>query len=211
MKTFFILILTLTTLSARASDDSREVCYNWDHERIPCNRMPLRRETYLGVVGTSYYGDHEASFSGSYGAGAILSTTKSYDTVRFMFGGEVLYSGANMYVNDVTYSTTMMAADLMFGLSIKPYRASNVQPVIEIDIMGGIKSFEVSNPPTTIENKTLVPSFAGKISLGVDLKWWRFTALRPAIEYKYNRVSGVIDGETLNLDTLGFSLGLVFF
>lgn len=205
------LVFSSHALAFWGDDEKANVCYNWNHDRIPCNRDALRRETHFAGIGRSYYGDHDASFSGSYGAGAILSTVKSYDAVRFLFGGEVLYSGANAYINDVTYSTTMLSADLLFGLSIKPYRGSTIQPVIEIDLMGGFKSFEIANPPAGVENKNLVPSYGGKISLGIDFKLWRFTAVRPALEYQINRVSGVLDGETLNLDSLGFSLGLVFF
>jgi len=218
MKLLFSLIFILGFFSSTAQarhhdddDDDINVCYNWNHEREPCNRYSLRRESEVALLGTSYYGDHDASFSGSFGEGLLLTTVKSYSSVRFLFGGQFLYSGAKMYVNQSTYNTTMMSADLLAGLSIKPIRDLAIQPVIEIDLMGGIKSLEVAGPPTGVENKNLKPSYGAKISLGLDLKVGRFTALRPAVEYEYNRLSGIVDGKKLNLDYLGVSLGLVFF
>lgn len=208
------LIIGIFAPSAQAfwgDDDKKNVCYSWNGDREPCGRNSLRRETHVAGLMSSYYGDHEKSFSGSYGQGLILSSVKSYSPVRFLFGGQFLYSNANAYINDVTYNTTMMSVDLMAGMSIKPYKHSTLQPVIEINLMGGIKSIEIANPPVNVETKNLIPSYGAKISLGIDIKLWRFHALRPAVEYQFNRVSGVLDGETLNLDSLGFSLGIVFF
>ncbi len=216
MKFFIVFALNFFIFSSHSQafwgdDDKKNLCYNMYGEREPCGRASLRRETHFAGLGTAYYGDRDASFSGSYGAGAILTSVKSYSPVRFLFGGQTVYSAANAYINDQTYATTLLAVDLLFGLSIKPYHNSFIQPVFEIDLMGGFKSLEIASPPTGVENKNLVPSYGGKISLGADIKIWRHHGLRPAVEYQINRVSGIIDGETLNLDSLGFSLGIVFF
>lgn len=209
-----ILLLTLSSpaFGFWGDDDKSEVCYNWTGGRERCtDRNSLRRETALGGVFQSYYGDRDGSLTGSYGQGLVMTTVRSFSPVRFLFGGQFVYSGANAYINQSpAIATTMMSADLLLGLSIKPYRNTFLQPVIEIDLMGGFKSIQFDSPPTGIDTKNLEPSYGGKLSLGMDLKFWRFHALRPAVEYQYNRLSNIIPGDDLVLDSLGFSLSLVF-
>lgn len=207
---FLLGFVGLESAFAFWDDDKKNVCYNWNGDREPCGRSSLRRESLLGGQFNSYYGDRDASFTGSYSQGLVLSTVKSHSSVRFLFGGQFLFSNANAYIAQTSYKTQMLSADLMFGVSIKPFKDTTLQPVFELAALGGFKSLQITSPPPGIDSKNLAPSYGGKLSLGLDLRLSRFYALRPAVDYQICRLSGIVDGERLNLDSLGFSLSLVF-
>jgi len=213
-KPYFIFMLVIIASVPCAagwfSSDERDVCYNWNGDREPCTRSSLRRESLLAGQFDSFYGSRDHSFVGSYGQGLVLSTVRSHNTVRFLFGGQGSYSSAKAYINDVTHNATMMSLDLFMGMSIKPYNNTTLMPVIELSVLAGLKSIEFSNPPTGVEEKNLQPSYGGKLSIGIDFKIGQRTALRPAVDYQVIRVPGIIDDENFVLDSLGFSLGLVF-
>ncbi len=212
---FFILVLlsTLFVSSSWAglfgSDDKR--CYDWYGNRESCQRLEPRRESLIAGQFNAYYGQETGSMTGSFGQGLLMTTVKSRNPIRFLFGGQLLYSAANSYINNSSaIGTTMMSADLIFGLSIKPYNDTYLKPVFEIDLIGGLKSIEFASPPAGIEDKNLKPSYGGKISVGIDIPISRTSALRPAIDYQITRVDGIIDGESFVLDALGVSIGWVF-
>lgn len=207
--TLLLVFPSLTFAGLFGSDDGR--CYDWYGNRESCNRLEARRETYLGGQFNSYYGERTGSMVGSFGQGAVLTTVKSKDAIRFLFGGQLLYGATNTYINNSSaINTTMMSADLIFGLSIKPFNDTYFKPVFELDLYGGMKSIEFANPPTGVEEKNLKPAYGGKLLVGIDIPLSKTLAIRPALDYQINRVDGIIDGESLVLDALGVSLGLVF-
>lgn len=193
------------------SDDTDKLCYDIHGNRDYCQRNGPRRESLVAGQFNSYYGERTGSMVGSFGQGLLITTVKSKDIVRFLFGGQLLYSAANSYINNSSaISTTVMSADLIFGISIKPYNDTYIKPVFEIDLIGGLKSIEFANPPTGIEQKNLKPSYGGKVLLGMDIPVSKTMSLRPALDYQITRVDGLIDNESFVLDALGVSLGLVF-
>lgn len=205
---FFSLLFILALPHVSKADDRN--CYNWYGEKESCHPDKTRRETTLAVEGLAFYGERDASLTGSYGGSVLLTNVKSMGALRFMFGGQLTYSGANAYFNDVAYATQMMGADLIFGASIKPYRHVSVMPVIELAAIGGFRSFTFTNPPATVDRKELVPSYGGRLNAGIEFRLSRFYSLKPSLSYQVMRLPGVIDGEKMTLDSLGVSLGLVF-
>lgn len=215
MTNIFLALLILFTApnvwGGWFSDDTDKLCYDWYGNRQACSRTDARRESLIGAQFNSYYGNETGSMKGSFGQGLMMTTVKSKDTVRFLFGGALLFSSANSYINNIDdIATTVMSADLIFGISIKPYHDTYLKPVFEIDFIGGLKSIEFASPPAGIEDKYLKPSYGGKISVGLDIPMSRTFALRPAIDYQITRVDGIIDGESFQLDALGISFGLVY-
>ncbi len=208
-----ILFLSLFPLYSWAgffTDDDSKLCTDWYGNREACSRSDARRETVVAGQMNTYYGDETNSFTGSYGEGLLITTVKSKDRVRFLFGGQFMYSAANTYINNTTYGTVMMSGDLLFGLSLKPYNNTFLQPVFELNLLVGMKSIEFASPPTGVEEKNLVPSYGGKFSIGLDIPLSKLYAIRPAIDYQINRVDNVLSDDTLVLDALGFSLGIAF-
>ncbi len=207
----FIILATPTAWCGWFSDDTDKLCYDWYGNRESCKRSDARRESLIGGQFNSYYGSETGSMKGSFGQGLMMTTVKSKNTVRFVFGGQLLFSSANSYINNIDdIPTTLMSADLIFGISIKPYNDTYLKPIFEIDFIGGLKSIEFSSPPAGIDDKNLKPSYGGKISVGLDIPMSRTFSLRPAIDYQITRIDGIIDGESFALDALGISLSLVF-
>lgn len=212
----FLLIFSFLLLSSLGhagwfDNEKEKGCYDWFGNRESCNRLDPRRESVIAGQVNSYYGDRTGSMTGSFGEGVLLTTTKSKDSVRFLFGGQFIYSAANSYINNSnSIATTMMSGDLILGLSIRPFDDTYLKPVFEIDLVAGFKSIEFANPPTGIEKKNLKPSYGGKLLVGLDIPFSKTFALRPAVDYQITRVNGLISGETFVLDALGVSLGLVF-
>lgn len=212
-RVILFLSFHLVLVSAQASwfGDEDKRCYDWHGNRESCQRLDARRESLIAGQFNAYYGEQTGSMTGSFGQGLLMTTVKSKSAVRFLFGGQLLYSAANSYINNSSaIGTTMMSADLIFGLSIKPYNDTYLKPIFEIDLIGGLKSIQFARPPAGIEEKNLKPSYGGKISLGMDIPISRTSSLRPAIDYQITRVDGIIDNETFVLDALGLSIGWVF-
>lgn len=211
---FSICLVSCSPTSAHAgwfSDDTDKLCYDVHSNRDYCQRNGARRESLVAGQFNSYYGNRTGSMVDSTGQGLLITTVKSKETVRFLFGGQLLFSAGDSYINSSSaISTTVMSADLIFGISIKPYHDTYIKPVFEIDLIGGLKSIEFTNPPVGIEEKNLKPSYGGKLLLGVDIPFSKTMSLRPALDYQITRVDGIIDNESFVLDALGFSLGLVF-
>lgn len=214
MKTVFLFLslsLFISVAQAGLFGDDDKRCYDWYGNRESCQRLEPRRESLIAGQFNAYYGEETGSMTGSFGQGLLMTTVKSRSVVRFLFGGQLLYSAANSYINNSSaIGTTMMSADLIFGLSIKPYNDTYLKPIFEIDLIGGLKSIEFASPPAGIEEKNLKPSYGGKILLGLDIPISRTSSLRPALDYQITRVDGIIDGESFVLDALGVSLGWVF-
>ena len=212
----FSLFSTLCLLFSSAnaawfSDENDKLCYDWHGNRESCSRDSTRRESLIAGQFNSYYGNEAGSMTGSFGQGVLLTTVKSKRALRFLFGGQFIYSAANSYINNGSaIPTTMMSVDLVFGASIKPFHDTYLKPIIELSAIAGFKSIEFANPPTGIENKNLKPSYGAKLSLGLDIPLSRFYALRPAIDYQITRVPGIIDNQDFVLDAIGLSLGVVF-
>jgi hypothetical protein len=207
----FFILFSATAQAGWFSDDTDKLCYDIHGNRDYCQRNGARRESLVAGQFNSYYGERTGSMVGSFGQGLLITTVKSKDAVRFLFGGQLLYTAGNSYINNGSaIPTTVMAADLIFGLSIKPYNDTYIKPVFEIDLIGGLKSIEFSNPPVGIEQKNLKPSYGGKVLLGMDIPISKTMSLRPALDYQVIRVDGIIDNESFVFDALGVSLGLVF-
>lgn len=206
-----IMLFSATANAGWFSDDTDKLCYDIHGNRDYCQRNGARRESLIAGQFNSYYGERTGSMVGSFGQGLLITTVKSKDAVRFLFGGQLLYSAANSYINNSSaIPTTVMMADLIFGLSIKPYNDTYIKPIFEIDLIAGLKSIEFANPPVGIEQKNLKPSYGGKVLLGMDIPISKTMSLRPALDYQVTRVDGIIDNESFVFDALGISLGLVF-
>lgn len=205
------MLFSATAHAGWFSDDTDKLCYDVHGNRDYCQRNGARRESLIAGQFNSYYGERTGSMVGSFGQGLLITTVKSRDTVRFLFGGQLLYSAANSYINNGSaIPTTLMSADLIFGISIKPYNDTYIKPIFEIDLIGGLKSIEFVNPPVGVEQKNLKPSYGGKVLIGMDIPFSKTMSLRPALDYQVTRVDGIIDNESFVLDALGISLGLVF-
>jgi hypothetical protein len=214
MKILIFLISVLGTFTVHAgwfSDDTDKLCYDWFGNREACSRTQPRRESLIAGQFNTYYGEETGSMVGSFSQGVVLSTVKSKNAVRFLFGGQLLFSSANSFINNSNeIPTTMLSADLILGASIKPFHDTYLKPVFEIAFVGGLKSIEFAGPPTGIEEKNLLPSYGGKLSVGIDIPLSKLYAIRPALDYQITRVDGLIDNESFVLDALGISLALVF-
>lgn len=208
---FTILFFSFASQAGWFSDDTDKLCYDWYGNREACSRTQARRESLIAGQFNTYYGEETGSMVGSFSQGVVLSTVKSKDSLRFLFGGQLIFASANSFINNSNeIPTTMLSADLIVGASIKPFQDTYLKPVFEIAAIVGFKSIEFAGPPTGVEEKNLLPSYGGKLSVGIDIPISKLYAIRPALDYQITRVDGLIDNETFVLDALGISLGLVF-
>lgn len=207
---FFLLPITGHAFWGSDSKEKRDVCVTWYGEKEPCMGPKKKTESYFGFQMYSFIGNKTKSATGSSGYGGTYLATTQESHFRFLFGGSMYYAPTKTYLDDEDYSANMLAADLILGLSIKPFLRSTIRPILEIVALGGIKSMEMANPPTGTDDQTLGFSYGGKAGMGFEVGFSRFTALKALLEYQDVTVNELAGRKDFPLDGLGFTIGLVF-
>ena len=193
-----------------SDERDRDVCVNWNGEKEPCYGPYKRSDHYYGLQMYSFIDDKEKSPTGSYGYGATYLASSGQSHVRFIYGGSLWYAATQTWIADEDYRANILAADLIFGLQIKPSLRSVFRPVLEISAIGGIKSMNMANPPANVDEQTLGFSYGGKGGVGFEIGFSKFTAFKTMLEYQAVRVSELAGQKDFSLNGLGLTVGLSF-
>lgn len=204
--TNFLVLFNSSFAFAQASMPVQ--CTNMLGSDQPCSKNEM--ETFFSYKLTSFVGDQQKSFTGSYSHGFSMTSVTERSNFSFLLGLQGSYGNMLAYINSLAYSSRLMGIDVPLGFSIKFFRSTWLRPVIDLYGLVGFRSLEVMAPPSGVDNKTMSFSYGYGVGLGFELGVSRKTAVRVMADYEMNSAQNLANQSGFKLDALAYRIGLVF-